>query len=404
MALALGLWASEAHAGKASIVIQYDTGKVLHAVDPDTRLYPASLTKMMTLYLAFEALRRGHLRLDDKLRVSRHAAGMPPSKLGLEEGGAIMVKDAILALITKSANDAAVVMAEALGGTEHQFAQWMTRKAHALGMNRTSFHNASGLPNSLQLSTARDMATLARALIRDFPEYYRLFATGEFNFRGRKHKNHNRLLKSYRGADGIKTGYIRASGFNLATSAVRSGSRLIAVVLGRKSPRSRNGHAARILDRAFARMSPNDFGRLPGPPPRKPTAGLTVSLNETDAPLGTVLQRIGEQAGFNVYITPRNVPKNDRYLKAYSAANVRRAEVGGNTVPGLLGIAAQTYRANVRADGERTDSLADSMRDAVWRKNTSAKLKTLLSFRRMPCVNGADADVRSPSVNLGSGC
>ncbi len=279
IALALGLWASEAHAGKASIVIQYDTGKVLHAVDPDTRLYPASLTKMMTLYLAFEALRRGHLRLDDKLRVSRHAAGMPPSKLGLEAGGGITVKDAILALITKSANDAAVVMAEALGGTEHQFAQWMTRKAHALGMNRTSFHNASGLPNSLQLSTARDMATLARALIRDFPEYYRLFATDEFTFRGRRHKNHNRLLQSYRGADGIKTGYTRASGFNLATSAVRRGSRLIAVVLGRKSPRSRNGHAARILDRAFARMSSSDFGKLPGPPPRKPTAALTVSLN-----------------------------------------------------------------------------------------------------------------------------
>jgi D-alanyl-D-alanine carboxypeptidase len=277
IAFALIPWASEAQARNASIVIHYDTGKVLHAVNPDTRIYPASLTKMMTLYLAFEALQRGDLSPDHKLKVSRHAAGMPPSKLGLKAGETIMAKDVILALITKSANDAAVVMAEALGGSEIQFARLMTQKAHSLGMYRTSFQNASGLPNILQRSTARDMATLARALIRDFPGYYRLFATNAFTFRGRTYPNHNRLVRTYRGADGIKTGYIRASGYNVATSAVRRGSRLIAVVLGGKSPRSRDGRAARILDRAFAGIGSSDVRKLPSPPPRKPISTLAVS-------------------------------------------------------------------------------------------------------------------------------
>ena len=244
-ALALSV-ATAAQARYASIVIDYDTGRVLHESNADTRNYPASLAKMMTLYLAFEALERGDITLDKKLKVSRRAAGMPAAKLGLKRGETITVKNAILALITKSANDAAVVVAEALGEKETRFARMMTRKAKALGMKRTQFRNASGLPNRRQLSTARDMATLARALIRDFPKYYRLFATKEFVYKGKRYRNHNRLLRKYAGADGIKTGYIRASGFNLAASVSRNGRRLIEVVFGGKTPIFEQAELARL--------------------------------------------------------------------------------------------------------------------------------------------------------------
>jgi D-alanyl-D-alanine carboxypeptidase len=276
-ALALSV-ATGAQARYASIVIDYDTGRVLHESNADTRNYPASLAKMMTLYLAFEALERGDITLDKKLTVSRRAAGMSAAKLGLKRGETITVKNAILALITKSANDAAVVVAEALGGKETKFARMMTRKAKALGMKRTQFRNASGLPNRRQLSTARDMATLARALIQDFPKYYKLFSTKEFVYKGRRHRNHNRLLRKYAGADGIKTGYIRASGFNLAASVSRNGRRLIAVVFGGKTPRSRDRHIAKLLDRGFAKLASIGPDKVPAPPPRKPAFALAGSF------------------------------------------------------------------------------------------------------------------------------
>ena len=276
-ALAFGV-AGGAQARYASIVIDYDTGRVLHETNADTRNYPASLVKMMTLYLAFEALDRGDLKLDQRLKVSRRAAGMPASKLGLRRGERITVKTAILALVTKSANDAAVVVAEALAGRETKFARLMTAKARELGMKRTSFRNASGLPNRRQMSTARDMATLARALIRDFPKKYAYFSTKQFIYKGRKLRNHNRLLKSYRGTDGIKTGYIRASGFNLVASVKRNGRRLIAVVFGGKTPRSRDRHIAKLLDRGFAKLASIGPDKIPPPPPRKPAFALAADF------------------------------------------------------------------------------------------------------------------------------
>jgi D-alanyl-D-alanine carboxypeptidase len=276
-ALAFGI-SGTAQARYASIVIDYDTGRVLHETNADTRNYPASLVKMMTLYLAFEALDRGALKLDQRLKVSRRAAGMPASRLGLKYGEQITVKSAILALVTKSANDAAVVVAEALGGKETKFARMMTAKARELGMKRTSFRNASGLPNRRQMSTARDLATLARALIRDFPKKYSYFSTKQFIYKGRKHRNHNRLLKSYSGADGIKTGYIRASGFNVAASVKRDGRRLIAVVLGGKTPRSRDRHIAKLLDRGFAKLASIGPDKIPAPPLRKPAFALAAAF------------------------------------------------------------------------------------------------------------------------------
>lgn len=272
-----------AEARYASIVIDADTGEVLHAANQDTRNYPASLTKMMTLYMAFEALENGTLKLDQQLKVSRRAAGMPPSKLGLKAGRTIKAKDVILALVTKSANDAAVVMAEALGGKETSFARMMTKRAHALGMKRTQFRNASGLPNRGQLSTARDMSKLAQALLRDFPGYYKYFSTKSFTYAGRTYRNHNKLLRNYQGTDGIKTGYIRASGFNLVASVKRNDRRLIAVVFGGRTSRSRDKHMRKLLDRGFKKLAELRIARTPPVPRRKPTA-TQLALAASGAP------------------------------------------------------------------------------------------------------------------------
>jgi len=243
--------ASPALAKYASLVIDAETGRVIHEINADTRNYPASLTKMMTLYLVFGALESDLWTLKTKLRVSARAARQPASKLDLRRGQTISVKGAILALVTKSANDVATVIAENLSGSERGFALKMTAMGRKLGMHRTTFRNASGLPHRGQLSTARDMGVLARALIRNYPSYYRYFSTARFSYRGANYKNHNKLLKTYDGADGIKTGYIRASGFNLAASASRNGQRVIAVIFGGNSPRSRNALMTRLLNLGF---------------------------------------------------------------------------------------------------------------------------------------------------------
>ena len=249
------IYPNSAFARYASIVIDADTGRVLHATNPDTRNYPASLTKMMTLYLVFEAIKSGQLKLKQRLPVSARASGMTPSKLGVKRGESITVETIIMALVTKSANDAAVVVAEFLGGTEAKFARIMTKKARAIGMRRTSFRNASGLPNRRQLSTARDMALLAKKLVQNFPQQYRYFSRQRYSFRGKEYKNHNTLLITYPGTDGIKTGYIRASGFNLAASVSRNGRRLIGVVFGGRTAKSRDQHMAIILERGFRKSS-----------------------------------------------------------------------------------------------------------------------------------------------------
>ena len=273
--LFLAVQTGPALARYASFVVDADTGRVLHSSNADTRNYPASLTKMMTLYLVFEALESGRLHLDQNLPVSSRAAGMAPSKLGVHEGESITVETAILALVTKSANDAAVVVAEALGGTEANFARMMTKKAREIGMRRTTFRNASGLPNRRQLSTARDMATLALRLLRDFPRRYHYFSRDSYVFRGKEYKNHNNLLQSYPGTDGIKTGYIRASGFNLTASVRRDGRRLIGVVFGGRTAKSRDRHMRKLLESSFAALREEDARRIaeanPRPPEVRPT-------------------------------------------------------------------------------------------------------------------------------------
>ena len=271
----------------ASIVVDARTGAVLHADNPDRWVYPASLTKMMTLYMVFEALDRGDLTLDQRLPVSRHAQSMPPSELGLRHGDRIRVRDAVMSLVTKSANDAAVVLAEAIGGTETEFARLMTRRGAALGLRATTFRNASGLPDSRQRTTARDMARLALSLQRDHPDRYHTFATERFSYAGRSYRNHNRLLETYAGTDGIKTGYIRASGFNLAASVERDGRRLVGVVFGGRTSRTRNAHMIELLDEAFAVAERRVAAWRVAPSPRRPAGAVALAartLPEIAAP------------------------------------------------------------------------------------------------------------------------
>lgn len=236
----------------ASIIVDAQTGAVLEAHNQNKPCYPASLTKLMTLYLVFQRLQSGELTLPQKLYVSGHAAAQSPTKLWLRAGSRISVKSAILAIVTRSANDAAVVLAEGVAGAEGRFALLMTHTARRLGMMHTTFRNASGLPNPYQRTTARDMATLALALIHDFPQYYHFFRVRSFVFHGRRIYGHDHLLGRFAGADGLKTGYIRASGYNLVTSAVRGGRRLVGVVMGGSSFRSRDRLMMAYLDRAFS--------------------------------------------------------------------------------------------------------------------------------------------------------
>jgi len=238
-------------ASYADIVIDAESGRILHATDPDMLRHPASLTKMMTLYLTFEAIENGQLRLDQSLPISANAAEQSPSKLGLRRGQHIKVEDAILGVVTESANDAAMVLAEAIGGSESHFGEMMTQKAHALGMAHSNFHNPNGLPDPVQVTTARDMAVLGHALIYHFSQFYPYFGTPSFTYAGVRHPNHNHLMERYQGMDGIKTGYIRASGFNLVASAERDNVRLIGVVFGGHSATARDNQMALLLDEAF---------------------------------------------------------------------------------------------------------------------------------------------------------
>lgn len=242
---------AEARPVQASIVVDAVTGEIISASNADSLTYPASLTKMMTLYLLFEALQDGRVKLTDTIQFSKFAAGQPATNLNVRNGDRISVETAILALVIRSANDAATAVAEHLGGTEAGFAKLMTAKARDLGMAHTTFRNANGLPDPKQKSTARDLATLSIALLRDFPRYYDYFSRTKFKYRGVTYNGHNRLLKSFKGYDGIKTGYIRASGFNLASSAMRDGRRLVVVVLGGSSPSSRDRKVADLLADGF---------------------------------------------------------------------------------------------------------------------------------------------------------
>jgi len=233
----------------AAIVVDANDGKVLYQAASDATRYPASLTKMMTLYLLFEAMETGRVSASTEIPVSDYARSRPPTKIGFRRGQSIDVDSAIKALVIKSANDVATAIAEYLGGTEGNFAAMMTAKARSIGMRGTVFRNASGLPDSGQVTTARDMALLGLALRKRFPQYYYYFSATSFAYRGRTIRGHNDLIGGVDGVDGIKTGYTRASGFNVVTSAARGGRKVVAVVMGGDTARARNANMAALIDR-----------------------------------------------------------------------------------------------------------------------------------------------------------
>ncbi len=315
--VAAAVWAVPQTASAApdsAVIVDAKTGKILYSQAPDSKRYPASLTKMMTLYLLFDSLEAHRTSLNTGIAVSAHCAGQAPSKLGLKPGQSISARDAILALVTKSANDVACAIGEYLGGTESVFATKMTQKAHALGMSRTTFRNASGLPNPGQVTTARDMATLGRALQEHHPQYFSYFSTPSFVWKGRRIGNHDRLLGRVNGVNGIKTGYTRASGFNLVSSVTRGNRQIVGVVLGGETSRWRDSHMASLIETyipqastgsrtalvpgattAVAAIEPKD---LPLPQPRPPIAddSATASIAPA-APAVVDVAATGQPAG-----------------------------------------------------------------------------------------------------------
>lgn len=285
----------------AGIVIDAKSGKVLYGEEADSLRYPASLTKMMTLYLTFEALEAGRIKKSTPVPFSKHAASEPPSKLGVGAGRSISVEQAILSLVTRSANDASTALGEMLGGSEARFAKMMTAKARALGMTRTTYRNANGLPDPNQKTTARDQARLGLALRQHFPQYYDYFSTRSFKFGKQVIGNHNRLLGNVRGVDGIKTGYIRASGFNLVTSAVADGRSIVAVVMGGTSGASRDAQMRRLVAKYMPKASRRGGGNL--------IAAAPVTAIEQDEIIAAVAPAAAQTQG--AFALPDNGPVPD---------------------------------------------------------------------------------------------
>ncbi|MEZ5732617.1 MAG: serine hydrolase [Paracoccaceae bacterium] len=292
----------------ADFVVDARTGQVLHQDNADTRLHPASLTKMMTLYIAFEAIERGEISLDSKVTISRHAASQPPSKLGLKAGQQIALRYLIRAAAVKSANDAATAIGEAIEGSEPAFAKRMNRTAKALGMTRTSFRNANGLSADGHLSTARDMTTLGRHIFFDYPQYYNLFSRRSADAgMATVNSTNRRFLDSYKGADGIKTGYTSLAGFNLVASAERGGKRVIATVFGGKSTATRNARVAELLDLGFGKAPRKAAIQKPNLPQYAPD-------NEVDEPASVAVSGIGTTAAGKTLRLTRAVSKSPRPL------------------------------------------------------------------------------------------
>ncbi|WP_439472810.1 D-alanyl-D-alanine carboxypeptidase [Brevundimonas sp.] len=342
----------------AAIVVDAQSGEVLFARHADSRRYPASITKVMTLYMTFEALAEGRVKLDDVITVSPHAASQPPSKLGLAAGQTITLEDAMKATAVRSANDMAVAIAEHVGGSEARFTAQMTLKANELGMTQTRYVNANGLPDARQLTSARDLAILARAVMRDYPQYYRFFGQHDWAYNGRDYRNTNGLLHGGNGYDGMKTGYTNASGYNLAASAVRDGRRIITVVLGGRSTASRNAHVAALMDTGFeverARANGQQiqvaqtffeqrgFGLGPDNAPVQYASANTSEDGEDSSVAYTALPAIGAQP---TRVTP---PPSER---AAAPATVQRAEARPADVTAILngGVAPTPARTPPRA-------------------------------------------------------
>jgi D-alanyl-D-alanine carboxypeptidase len=393
-----------AQARYSALVVEADSGEVLYEQSAYELRHPASLTKMMTLYMVFDALSRGRLKSSQPLWVSSYAASRPPTKLGLQAGDSITVQEAIYGLITKSANDAATVIAEALGGSELDFAQQMTRQARLLGMNNTYFRNASGLPDPYQITTAWDMYKLAKALQRDFPQYYRYFAVTDFSFRNSVHRNHNKLLFDYQGTDGIKTGYTRDSGYNLVASVHRQGHRVIGVVFGGSSASARDAHMRAILDQGFARLAGGPWQAVE-PPPSFRVAELDVMAEPTETGRRSTLDRrtkvakpmrsensskqlrIGKQTAKSKARTGATVAKaassksakSLKLAKTSSPKSVKSAKLMNSTTPAKRSKASKSAAATKSVKSAKPASANKSVKHANVRKSVGYSRNGLLS-------------------------
>ena len=342
------LRAAAASASVSSIMIDAENGDVMYEMNADERRYPASLTKLMTLYITFNALENNHIKLTDKLKVSRTAAGRSPSKLGVRAGETITVKDAIMAVIVKSANDCATVLAEHFAPTEADFAVLMTNTAHKLGMNHTTFKNASGLPNTQQKTTARDMAVLAMAVYHHFPQYYKWFSAKSFQYKGRTIGGHNYILKTFAGADGMKTGYTAASGYNIITSAKRSGKRVIAVTMGHNSVGERDKKVSRMMDKGLTHMQKGEINvamltnEINGKAAAAPTTRLASVQKKTPAKTQAVrLAKVQSKPAAKATKIASVASSNGRYaVQVGSFSDYQRARNYALTVKNKL---AKTY-------------------------------------------------------------
>lgn len=369
------LYSAQAHAGYADLILDANTGKVLSSKNADVLNHPASLTKMMTLYMTFEALYDGRLSWDQRITMTKNGAATIPTKLGVPAGKTFTVREAVLGMIIKSANDAAEAMGDHLAGSEAKFAAAMTRKARQLGMSRTTFRNASGLPNSRQVTTARDMATLAVALMRDYPKEYALFSERSFVFRGRKITGHNNLMYRYKGMDGIKTGYTNASGFNLVSAVNDNGRHVVGVVLGGKTARSRDARMAALLDAAMPAASLRghsaiakasvlddfDLSNIPLPTSPDRTEGIEVasvsadvtgSIQATDA-----MPAAGNGGRWEIQIAATDSDKAAKNLlsKAQSDALAGFSEISPYTQR-IKSNAATLYRARFTGFDDRSSA------------------------------------------------
>lgn len=396
LAAFLFLVPSDSHARYASLVMDARTGEVYRARHADDLRYPASLTKVMTLYMVFEKLESGGWTLDTRLKVSKRAAGQPATRLGLKAGSYLPVRTAIRALVVRSANDVATLIAENHSGSESKFARAMTMRAREIGMFRTTFRNASGLPNRHQKSTARDMALLAVLVQRHFPQYYHFFKTKTLKYKGRTFKNHNALLKKYSGTDGIKTGYIRASGFNLMSSVRRNGQHLVAVVFGGKTAGRRNRHMVKILDSGFKAASRASAQRVPplpvtrmrvAPPPPVLVARAQTAPVPRPAPSradGIVLPQLRPGTGTLQTAAPAGLQGRwSVQIGAYSSAPAAHAVIGVARL--VFGERADRHHFRVdRVQG--TEGQVFRAQVIGFREGEARSICTILRNRGLPCA------------------
>lgn len=355
----------------SAITVDASTGKVIYASNIDAKRYPASLTKVMTLYLMFQEIEAGRMTFSTPMTVSSHAAAQQPSKLGLKVGSTITARDAMFALITKSANDAAMVVAEHIGGSQKGFAERMTRQARSMGMTRTTFTNPNGLPDSRQITTARDMATLGLRIQRDFPEHYKNFATRSFTYRNRKYRNHNRLLGKLEGVDGIKTGYTRASGFNLISSRAVGSRRIVAVVIGGRTGRSRNAFMTKILIRDLKKATPGGAkiavvaGNPPGYKASPANSDLKDTAKEAPGPAGGEVPIPRDKPAFNAEETAKLAELASAYQHTVPVADPPARSSAGTEQPDVtnqsadpLPLAGVTFTSVVvQSSSSKSDSL-----------------------------------------------